>query len=359
MSRTAAGLHDAMGSRLEDPLALNAVSGALVQDADQLTGDPKFLTMRVIEIDSKTMPKDEQHFGPLKRDQPFFTNYGTKDGADKTFYDGYDPLFLARKAAVLYGIYKNYSGFMDCSESWNLGSSVGEEELKTLLAVELHCASFHQAEAMIALLLAEYQNRPDWVFLTTYRNTEIKNAAKALVSHDYAAISSGTAKSIEDFINAAVLATWQLSQGVGTNAWKESIRGIGYLIELVAEQFLSGHEYNSYKHGLRVVAGSARFAFVPSLNSKNITSSMSMRHSMTYLQMLKVQGGYGGQMVTKEIDPEYSHELIQCMAPVLSLIKTMRVARIDKELPRDVSFPPIDVGLLASKRPIARFAITY
>ena len=305
------------------------------------------------------MPLSEPHFGSLKRDQPFLTIYQTMHAADKVFYQSYDPLFLAKKAAVLYGIYKNHASFLACSEPWNMGSAVGKQELLTMVATELHCTSFHQTEAMIALLLAEFQDRPDWVYLTTYGNSEIKQAARAIEANEFASISSGTASSAAEFIKAAVFATWDLSKNDEAAQWEESISGLGFIIETVAKQFLTGHEYNSYKHGLRVVSGSARLGLSVDLAATKVLPMISMQHAMTYLQILKLENGYGAERVTQEIDPEYSFELIQCMAPVLSLIKTMRLARIDQTLPSELSLPIIDTALLLSKKPGSRFSMPY
>jgi hypothetical protein len=86
-------------------------------------------------------------------------------------------------------------------------------------------------------------------------------------------------------------------------------------------------EYNAYKHGLRVVSGSAALGVSVSPSSSRMLSVMSLKHSMTYLELSERPEGYVGSRVTKEISPEYSFELIQCMAGVLITAKETRVAR--------------------------------
>lgn len=120
------------------------------------------------------MPSNKVHFGPLKSQKLFLTIHQTMHAADAAFYRGYDPQFLAKKATMLYGIYKNIGEFQKCSEGWDVRANTDDDDLLSIIATELHNASFHQTEAMIAFLLCEFQNRPDWVYLSSYGNAEMK-----------------------------------------------------------------------------------------------------------------------------------------------------------------------------------------
>ena len=202
------------------------------------------------------MPPPKLHFGSLKKDKVFLTFHQTMHAADSAFYMHYDPLFLSRKANLLYSLHKNSDAFWTCAEPWNLHIE-DKEQLLTLIATELHMASFHQTEAMLAFLLCEFQNRPDWVYLTTYGNQEMKAAAKAITAGDFASITDGAATDAKQFIRAAVFATWDFSNSDAGETWSRSIDDIAWLLGYVAERFSSGHEYNAYKHGLRIASGQA------------------------------------------------------------------------------------------------------
>src|SRR5690242_16794966 len=102
------------------------------------------------------MPSQQLHFGPLKKDRLFLTFHQTMHAADAAFYDRYDTMFLARKANLLYGLYKNFDEFLACSGSW-IPRAEDKEQTLTLIATELHMSSFHQTEAMLAFLLCEFQ----------------------------------------------------------------------------------------------------------------------------------------------------------------------------------------------------------
>lgn len=157
------------------------------------------------------MPK-KPHFGPLKSQKLFLTFHQTMQAADANFYDGYDPRFVLKKAGILYAIYRNPEAFHACSESWGMAVEDTPEDLQSAIATELHNASFHQTEALIALLLCEYQNRPDWVYLTSYGNAEMKTAAKAIAAGEFGTLTSGMASDARSFIKAAVYANFDFSE---------------------------------------------------------------------------------------------------------------------------------------------------
>jgi hypothetical protein len=312
----------------------------------------------MISLEDRSTETKKLHFGPLKDKMSFLTVHQTMSRADAKFYQGCDPFFLAKKATTLFGIWKNIDVFWESSESWGMHVET-KGELLNLLATELHAAAFHQTEAMIAFLLCEYQNRPDWVYLTTYANAEMKNAAKAISSGDFASITGDTAKDARAFVKEAVFATWDLSLAEADEAWGQSIDDIAWLLQSVCERFVEGHEYNAYKHGLRVISGSAGLALAP-FGSCAFKPIIRMPHAMTYLEISEESAGYVGSEVTKETRPEYSFELIHCMAAVLALTKTMRVARVNGSLDGlEILLPQIDRAGLSRIKPISRFSFPY
>src|ERR1039458_1379708 len=126
--------------------------------------------------------------------------------------------------------------------AWNLVLASGKDELLNVIATELHSARFHQTEALIALLLCEFQNRPDWVYLTTYGNAEMKGAAKAIASGEFSALTKGMVSTAEQFIKAAVFANWDLSGTDAAELWTKSIQDIAWLIGYAAERFTKRSE---------------------------------------------------------------------------------------------------------------------
>ena len=103
------------------------------------------------------------------------------------------------------------------------------------LVTELHCAAFHQIEGMLLLLLAEYQDRPDWVYLTSYGNSDMKKAAKLIAAGDYGGITNQIHKSASEFIIAAVYAGWRPDDRKTNVDWQASLNDIEWLIRHCAE----------------------------------------------------------------------------------------------------------------------------
>jgi hypothetical protein len=304
------------------------------------------------------MQTKKLHFGPLKNSKPFLTIHQTMHAADIDFYRGYDPQFLAKKATILYGIYTNLSAFKECSQSWGVRFDSTDADISNVLATELHNASFHQTEAMIAFLLCEFENRPDWVYLTSYGNTEMKNAAKAILEKDFGSLTNGLVKTEVEFVKSAVFANLDLSSGTTSEAWEQSVQDIAWLLEHVAERFIAGHEYNAYKHGLRVVSGPAGLNTWSETAPNSVRSLISMDHAISYLEISEDTAGYIGSKVCKEVSPEYSFELILGMAGILALTQQMRVARIESSL-GEVMVPEYDRNLLLSKQPGSKFSVPY
>jgi hypothetical protein len=301
----------------------------------------------------------EFHLGPLKKDRQFLTfQYATVLEADADFYEAYDALFLVRKARLLYRVYEDSIASSSASRNGDASPARDEVELRTLLATELHCAAYHQTEALIALILAEYQDKPDWVYLTTYGNSEPKEAAKAMAKR-VVTIPHTTASNLRQLVKEGVYANWDLSKTEFAAVWDTSIQSIMALLEIVSEQFVDGHEYNSYKHGLRVVLGSAALGIAPDGTTHNVSTVAAMPHAMTFLQIEKLGKDYGAHTVTKEVKPEYSLEVIECMGSLLTTIKTFRLARTKGTLPSEVQLPMYDTVLLDRIKPMTKFGFSY
>jgi hypothetical protein len=303
------------------------------------------------------MTSPKLHFGALKKDKVFLTIHQTMKRANAAFYDQYDPQFLAKKASLLYSIYKNADEFWKLSEGWTIRLP-DQGQLLSLVATELHMASFHQTEAMLSFLLCEFQNRPDWVYLTTYGNADIKNAARAIFKGDLSGITDGAASDIKTFIKLAVFAGWDFSNSDDAAVWEQSVDDLGWLVKYTAERFCAAHEYNSYKHGLRVALGPAGLAASMTPQADSFKQILSIQHAVTHLELAEEAEGYVGSRVTKEIGAEYSFELIHCMSTVLVLAKALRIARISGQID-ELQLPQIDREGIMRIAPTSSFSFSY
>ena len=60
-----------------------------------------------------------------------------------------------------------------------------------------------------------------------------------------------------------MFANWDLSGAENAEVWEQSVDDIAWLLRHVSERFIDGHEYNAYKHGLRLASGAAGIAVAP------------------------------------------------------------------------------------------------
>jgi hypothetical protein len=186
----------------------------------------------------------------------------------------------------------------------------------------------------------------------------MKNAAKAIIAGDFEKLTNGAFKDAEGFVKSSVYANIDFSRMDVAERWARSVADIAWLIQHVAERFVAGHEYNAYKHGLRVSSGSAGFGVMNGPSFSDVLPVLSMKHSVTHLELGEAREGYVGQCVTKEVSPEYSFELIQGMAIVLFTAKEMRIARTKRSV-ESAHFAEFDRDLLLRKQPYSTFSFPY
>jgi hypothetical protein len=107
-----------------------------------------------------------------------------------------------------------------------------------------------------------------------------------------------------------------------------------------------------------VVAGSAGLGVAAQPAPLEFKRVLSMQHAVTYLELGEEDDGYVGQCVTKEVNAEYSFELINCIALVLQTTKEMRVARTKQHID-SATFPQIDREVLLRLQPQSSFSLPY
>lgn len=201
----------------------------------------------------------------LKNEKPFLLFRPSVAEADLAFYRDYDPEFLLKKAVCLAAIYKQPEAFADVMQ-WPHDEF--RETFLGSIATELHCAAFHQCEALLALILASYQDRPAWVYLSTYGTKEIKDAAQSLVDGDVAKLNRGAHESLAEVLAAAIYAGCKPDSDEA--AFSQSISDIGWFLEQYADSYLKGAEYNAntlpiwdFALDRTGIAGDRAFCFPP------------------------------------------------------------------------------------------------
>ena len=293
------------------------------------------------------------HVGPLKDEKLFLLFRPSAQEADHAFYRDYDPEFLLKKAVCLASIYKQPAGFADLM-NWP-----HDEFVQTFLgsiATELHCTAFHQCEALLALILAEYQNRPDWVYLSTYGTREIKDTARMIVGNEISEITRGANSSVEELVATAIYANCKPSGDDA--AWGQSIKDIGWFLEQFCDSYLKGAEYNAYKHGLRVVSGAAQLATNLHEPGAELKTVLAMKHSLSFLEIGDTPEGYTAEEITKELSPDHSLDQIQIAAGILRTIRDSRIIRLTGDA-SELRVLAVDRDKFSRAKPTSSMSFSY
>jgi len=243
------------------------------------------------------------------------------------FYDRYEPNFLFNKALTLHTITREREKFVHALASFD-----SYEELKPYitdqyfeaLRAELHFMETHQLEAFFALVLAAFQDKPHWLFLTEYTNAKIKTSVDHLLAGDIAALTSGMVTNERDFV------TWAVYEGHRPDAseWDTNLDNHWWILQRMAKRYrdaADGAEYNAYKHGLRVMMGPSFWSLgdpdAPLISNES-------PDSVTYLDMKRTDEGYLElRQVTKQFDPEESFFYLDFIHHMLNTMTKLRRAR--------------------------------
>jgi hypothetical protein len=208
-----------------------------------------------------------------------------------------------------------------------VGGNQGEVDTSVFQSyvAELHFSVLHQIEALFALILAQFQVLPHWVFLTEYKTQEIKSKAESYVAHDYAAVSNGLCSTQAEFVKAAVY-PGVVPPPDQQEGWENCLSDIGWFIEEGAKRYLASPEYNAYKHGLRVLPGSMTLMVGIAPEPKEMTPVLSMASSVTYLEAENLDNGRGFAEVTKEVKADDAYHWMGAMVTLAEIIRDVRIA---------------------------------
>jgi hypothetical protein len=266
---------------------------------------------------------------------PFLVNDPKR--LDVQFYSGYDERFLYRKVRVLWAA---------LSEPDILQQFVTEddgpderERLRHALAAELLFAEFHQFESFFAMLVAAFQSLPHWIFLSTYSTGEIKEKVRQFIAGDFGALSNGMAQDRDGFLRYAVYNNYSDEH----TSLNETFENIWWIVYRMAEKYSAADEYNSYKHGLRMM--SAMSTLTMSRNPTDFSNAfvMSSPHSITHLKLKKVDNGTSVAIETKAFNPEESCAHVRIMSDILANIKRVRLAALSGKTQAEITlFTGID-----------------
>jgi hypothetical protein len=213
------------------------------------------------------------------------------------FYRRYDENFLYNKALTLAMVLENEERFkVQAAEYQDVDPSRINDKFFESLRAEMHFTEMHQFEGFFALLIAVFQEQPDWIYLTDYTTWEMKDAIKLYIAADTIAgrdniktLTNNKVATEREFISYAIYATYKPHGEEQDDSWDTNLDNIAWLIRHMAERYIAGSEYNAYKHGLRVMTGQSSFGLrlenPPGTPVGPLRILASSKDSLSYLEM--------------------------------------------------------------------------
>jgi hypothetical protein len=269
---------------------------------------------------------------------PFLINDSRR--LDIEFYSVYDERFLYRKVRILRAALVD-SDFMSQFQSED-AAPTEIEIARHALAAELLFTEFHQFESFFAILIAPFQELPHWVFLNTYSTSQIKEKVREFLARDFNRLSRGLTADRNAFFRRAGYGDCVSNDGKDV-AWQETFENLWWSLERMAEKYSEADEYNSYKHGLRLMSSAAMLAL--SNNATDFSNAFVTRapYAITHLKLEKKDAGTYVSIETKAFNPDESCAHIHTMAQILTNIKRVRLAVLSSVTTVELTmFPEID-----------------
>jgi hypothetical protein len=242
---------------------------------------------------------------------------------DREFYSGYDAHFLHRKVKLLGAVLEN----PDLLAQFTDGQDGPDEAERTrhAIAAEILFAEFHQFESFFAMLVAPFQGFPHWIFLNTYSTGEIKSKARDFIDGKFEKLFKGLPSDRDTFLRQAVYQGYASEAG-SEEAWNSSFENLWWIIHRMAQKYVAADEYNSYKHGLRMMSATSALGISSSPTDFSNAFVAHSKHSITHLKFEPGDCGTLVSIATKAFNPQESQAHVQIMASILENIQRIRLA---------------------------------
>ena len=251
----------------------------------------------------------------------------SQENHDKLLFTSYQYDFILRKIAVLKVIIDNQASVIDIIQGTDGLEFKDESALISGLKAEIHFSKYHALESMFAMVFALIKQPDDvWVWLTTYTfrdfNRMISDMAKSNISAISGISETETIRNLF-FKNCPV-------EFVEQAETKESMQNISRILTLCAKEMTDKDEYNSYKHGLRILSGNLElklanekeaidevpaFVYLSAKKNKTVKTIPKLYSYERSYKIIKVSSQLTSLMI-KQRKLEYSENIIGTLETV-------------------------------------------
>jgi hypothetical protein len=251
------------------------------------------------------------------------------------FYQAYDPGLLYSKAVTLNYVAQEKDRFRTWVHVPELAAMMDDRFFGSLRA-ELHFIETHQFEALFALLGAIFQPLPHWIYLTTYGTSEIRAAIQQYIDGDIAGLTHGLLTDEHDLAHHAIYAGSVPQDEAVRSQWDQNLDNVCWLIRRMAERYIeaaayNGGEYNTYKHGLRVMVGPSAISIrLQGAEGETPAFGAASEDALRFLRWEELgENRRTIHEVTKHINPEESLFYIGVMHHILETTVATRLAGLE------------------------------
>ena len=277
------------------------------------------------------------------------------------FYEDYDPSFLYNKMRTILVALFNKEPFEKLLQESDPFHTPPDEKFYEGLRAELYFIEFHQFEAFLALILAWFQELPHWLYLSTYETKEIKEAAKNIIDGRFDLASKGIASNEDEFIRLGIYSGFDLAEEEEKTKWKEKRKRTAKLLKQLAQRYLDAVEYNSYKHGLRVMTNKSEFAITPDNHPEQVLYYAKSDDAISFLELEKDAKDSSIRITyraIKHFNIVESINFIYAMHVYCEQIKKTRHALLNGSTDFQLSTVSVDEERLEAERTYFKFRMT-
>lgn len=246
----------------------------------------------------------------------------TQNNYDELLLTSYQHSYIFEKATLLKGIINNPAPVFDIVQGNDDVQFTNYNAITSHLKAEIHFSMFHALESMFALIFALIK-QPDnvWVWLATYRFPKFNEMIAEIAKADISVVSER-----DEFETIRILFFKNCpDEFVEQIQVKEAIQIISKILILCANEMLDKNEYNSYKHGLRLISGDLRFNLVN--EQEGIERTVDIVPGFVYLNTKNQESP---RIVPKHYSFERSYKIIKICWQLTSLmINQRRVEYLD------------------------------
>lgn len=235
---------------------------------------------------------------------------------DKLLITSYQHSYIFEKVALIKGIIDNHVSIMDIIQGNEGVQFRNHEAVTSHLKAEIHFSMFHALESMFAMIFALIEQPNNvWEWLSTYKFNRFNKMIAEVADSNISVISEKNEFETIEFLFFKNCPKEFVKQVQTKNA----IQNISKILNLCANEMIDKSEYNSYKHGLRIISGDLRLNLVNEKESKE--ENIDNVPGFVYLD---TKDKKSAKIVPKQYSYERSYKIIRVSWQLTSLMINQR-----------------------------------